>query len=56
MKDTKTFLKNKKKKWQYGCERYKTLLEDEKNKKWLKRAKNIIKLEKTLYYNYNKVL
>ena len=24
--------------------------------KWLKRAKNIIKLEKTLYYNYDKVL
>ena len=32
MKDSKIFLQNKKKKCHYGCERYKNLSEDEKNK------------------------
>ena len=45
MKDTKTFLKNKKKKWQYGCERYKTLLEDEKNK-MVEESKKYYKIRK----------
>ena len=42
----------KEKKWQYGHERYKNLLEDEK----LEYRKNIIKWDKTPYYNYKKLL
>ena len=32
VKDIKIFLKKKRKKWQYGCERYKNLSKDEKQK------------------------
>ena len=44
-----------KKKQQYGCERYKNLSEDEKNKLFEYRKKNLQNKEKTLYYNYEKV-
>ena len=46
VKDIKDFLKKKKKKQQYGCEKYKTLSEDEKQtlveyrKKYYKMRKN----------------
>ena len=49
MKDIKIFLKKKKKKGeQYGCECYKNISEDEKNK-----LVEYIKCAKILYYNYN---
>ena len=54
LKDIKVFVKKrKKKKQQYGCERYKNLSEDKKSKlvEFRKRYK---KLEKTLPYNYKK--
>ena len=44
-----------KKKQQYGCERYKNLSEDEKNKLFEYRKKTLQNKEKTLYYNYEKV-
>ena len=44
----------KEKKWQYGCERCKSLSEDKKNK-LLIIEKNIIKWEKTVYYNLKKL-
>ena len=56
VKDIKVFLKKKnEKKWQYGHERYENLLEDEKQKV-VEYRKNIIKWDKTPYYNYKKVL
>ena len=45
----------KEKKWHYGGKRYKNLSEDEKSK-LVGYRKNIIKREKTLCYNYKKVL
>ena len=50
------FLKTKnKKKRQYGCERYKTLPEDEEKKSLLSTEKNIIKWEETSHHNYKKL-
>ena len=45
----------KEKKWHYGRKRYKNLSEDGKSK-LVGYRKNIIKREKTLCYNYKKVL
>ena len=45
-KDIKVFLKKEKETKQYGCERYKNLSEDEKQKL----------VEKKPYYNYEKLL
>ena len=44
----------KKEKWQYGCERYKNLSEDKKQKQVLEKILQNVK--KTLYYNYKKIL
>ena len=56
MRDTKVFLKKKKKrKWQYGPCRYKNLPEDGKQK-LVEYRKNIIKWETAPYYNYKKLL
>ena len=55
VKDIKIILiKKKKKKRQYGRERYKNLSENEKNK-LVEYRKNITKREKMLYCNYKKV-
>ena len=55
MKDIKIILiKKKKRKRQYGRERYKNLSENEKNK-LVEYRKNIAKREKTLSFNYKKV-
>ena len=52
MKDIKTFLKKKrKKKQQYGGERYKNLSENEKEKL----LEHRMGCENTHYYNYKKV-
>ena len=56
MKDIKIFLKKlKRKKQQYGCERYKILSEDKKQS-FLSKEKNIIEWDKMPYYNYKKQL
>ena len=51
MKDIKVFVKKrKKKKQQYGCERYKNLSEDEKIN-WLGMEKNIIEKKRFILIN-----
>ena len=54
MKDLKTFLR-KKKKQRYGCEQYKNLPEDEKQK-LVEYQKNTIEWEKIPYSNHKKLL
>ena len=52
MKDSKVFLKKKKKMRQYACERYKNLPEDEKQKFFECRSIFHKMKKKTPYYNY----
>ena len=55
VKDVKVFLrKKKKKKWLYGCERYKNF-QKIKNKSCLSGGKNVYRLEKIPYFNFKKL-
>ena len=53
-KVSKSFQRRKRKKQQYGSERCKNVPEYE-SKGWLSKKENIIKWEKTPYYNYKKL-